>query len=163
MTTLNLNSYHLTVLEHVNNKGFADLDELSSDLCFDIPKSNMKETLMFLLGKNLLVAVDTNTLNYKFSDSAIEYLNSVRQSVYKQQQRQNLEVENLKLQNETLQHQATLRRQEAQIRSLTATNLRLQNKNLQRTIWTVIFTAIVTFIASNWQWLLQLLHQFFQK
>lgn len=163
--TLNLNNYHLAVLEYVDSKGDADLNEISHDLHHDIPKHSMHDTLNYMLAKDLLVKVDEEHpgLVYKLSDRAKQYLVSLRQNAYKQQQRQNLEVENLRLQNEAMQHQATLRRQEAQIRSLTETNLRLQNINLKRTIWIVLITASVTFIAANWQWLLQLTRQFFQK
>ena len=93
----------------------------------------------------------------------VNYQKEIDNDILRQQTDRKLETENLRLQNESLEYQATLRKQEAEIRSLTESNLRLQNKNLKRYILFFIFGSVVTFIITNWQWLLQLLRQVFQK
>ena len=163
--TFNLNNYHLAVLEYVDSKGDAELNEISYNLHHDIPKYSMSDTLNYVIAKELIVKVDEEHpgLVYKLSDRAKQYLVSLRQNAYKQEQRQNLEVDNLRLQNEAMQHQATLRRQEAQIRSLNETNLQLQNKNIKRTVLFFILGSLVTFIASNWLLLSEAFLKLFQK
>ena len=85
--TLNLNNYHIAVLEYVDNKGDADLNEISHDLYHDIPKFAMHDTLNYVLAKNLLVKVGEvhPGLVYKLSNPAKQHLLSLRQNAYKQQ------------------------------------------------------------------------------
>ena len=78
---VHLNSYHILVLELVEEKGRYSPNEIAQDLYHDIPKYSMKETLEFVIGKKLLIISDDKDAyddDYKLSALGKQCLLDIR-------------------------------------------------------------------------------------
>ena len=147
----------------VRDNKAVDLHQMIAELHYDIPDFRKNDTVNYLLTRKILIKIATQSNKYKLSDIGIDLLNQLESESKQEKELRELEVENLRLQNDKAKYEITLRRQQEEISSLTAKNLRLQNNNLKRTIIVAIITGLTVFITTNWQWTLSAIHKIFQK
>ena len=106
------------------------------------------EALLYLKAKRLIEisngGIDDIYMVTALGVKEVEKIITHQSNILKQQnQKDQLERENLALQNEALKYQLRIRDQDAEIKRLTVENLQLQNRNQKRTILYMILSAVL--------------------
>ncbi len=97
------------------------------------------------------IDIPKNTVKFLFTQKGFDAVVEYEEAIYRQNQRNQIEDENIRLQNEQFRFQNQLRYKENEIRDLTAENLRLQNKQLKNKVLYAILGGAIAFILSNWK------------
>jgi len=74
----------------------------------------------------------------------------------KAEERDDLEMKNMRLENENLEYQKSIRNLNNDIAKLTETNLKLQNKHLKKYILYSVISLIIGVLMANWREIIKL-------
>ena len=97
------------------------------------------------------IEIPKNTVDFFYTQKGFDAVREYEHAIYNQNQRNLIEEENIRLQNDQFRFQNQLRYKENEIRNLTSENLRLQNKQLKNKIMYAILGGAIAFILSNWK------------
>jgi hypothetical protein len=126
------------VLKYYFDNGKVDLNVLDEHFSYDMTPPQFRETLNYLTGKKYLINISPHDVVYELSPlGRLIFIDTMNQHKIQNEGitiKQNLEVENLKLQNESIKYQKSIRDNHEKINDLTMLNLKLQNRQLKRYI-----------------------------
>jgi len=158
-----MNNIRLKILRFCIGEDKLTIQIIDDYFRYDLTHQQFIDNINYLVNKKYLVKIDDNSIFYELS-------NKGKQTVYdwdKQQQnnvlRQSLEVENLKLQNDSIKHKNSIREKQTEIDSLTIENLKLQNKQLKRYVLYSIIGFIFGLIVTEFQNILTYLKLIMQE
>lgn len=108
------------------------------------------------LSKRKMIEFDEMKLYVEITEKGISEINQIEsqisnelKKVHLESIKSNLEIVNLKLQNENLEYSSNLRVKENEIRTLTTKNLKLQNRNLKLNIIYLVIGFILSYLINN--------------
>lgn len=155
----------LLILDEINKRGKVMFPTIYNALVHEFSPDEFNR-IITELKKRELIAFDKQSIYVEITERGVNNLINLNQknAELKSSQQQNnlkeqIEIENLKLNNENLQYSKTLREKDQDISKLTIKNLKLQNRQLK---WSMIFIIIgffIGFLTSNFEWILN----FFEK
>lgn len=156
---MNLDNNKIAILQFINSNEVVSISQIEKQFDYDIDYKELGNILNYLFAKKLIIkASEPNYNSYILTDSAKEILYNIDRKreidTKKSIQREELEIENLRLQNETINYQTSIRDKQEEINQLSIENLKLQNRGLKRAIIFLILGFLFGFITSNWQWIL---------
>jgi hypothetical protein len=142
-----MDSVKIELLRYFLENGKIDLNSLHSHFHYDMSDQEFNNSINYLIGKKYLIPTNEHSVEYHISEIGRTLILNILKDKENASDRRNaieqLQVENLKLQNDNLKYQNSLRTQQSEIDRLTIENLKLQNKQLRR----YIFYSIIGFVA----------------
>lgn len=156
-----MDSIMFNILKYYLDNGKVDLNAIDYQYEFDLTNKQFGESINYLIRKKYLQMVEEDSLTYELSgfgrQTIIDFINGNKAEIDKQAFRERLEIENLRLQNESIKYQNSLREKQEEINRLTLENLKLENGQLRKYLLYAIFGAVFTFISTNYLEILQFL------
>jgi len=141
-----MDNIKLNILRHYYDNGKVNLNVLADHFRYDLTNEQFKIHLTYLIGKKYLRPCEGD-VTHELSDigrqTVVDTLAQQKFESQRQTTREYLEIENLKLQNDNLKYQTSLRDKQSKIDRLTAENLKLHNRQLR---WQ-LFISIIGFIC----------------
>ena len=152
----------LFVLDEINEMGKVMFPMVHNALSHELSQDEFSE-IINELKKRKLIEFDKQCLYVEITSLGVNKLISLKQQkaeLKRSKQLKNLkeqfELENLRLENENLQHSKSLRDKDRNISELTIKNLKLQNRQLKWNLVFIIIGFIIGFVTSNFNWILKI-------
>lgn len=149
-----MDNVKFNILKYYYDNGIVNLNKLDAHFYYDLSKTQFSDSVNYLIGKKYLKESTHNRPSHELTDfgkkTVSDILQQNRIETKKQILRESLEVDNLRLQNESIKYQNSLRNKQTIIDRLTIDNLQLQNKQLKRYILYSIIGFIFGAFLSNY-------------
>lgn len=133
------------------DKEYISIQKLEEHFKYDITHQQFVDNFNYLSKKKYLVKCHDFLLHYELSKEARQIVIDSINAQNENNVRQNLEVENLKLQNESFKYENSIRDKQQEIDKLTIENLKLQNRQLKRYILYSVIGVIFGIVISEYK------------
>lgn len=155
------------ILKYYYDNGVVNLNTLDAHFHYDLTETQFRDSINFLIGKKYLKESTQNGPTHELTDFGRKTVSETLQQDHIESEkkilRDNLEVENLRLQNEGIKYQNSLRNKQTIIDQLSIENLQLQNKQLKRYVLYSVVGIIIGALLTNYKAILIMIQSIFSS